>query len=155
MILPYVLFILSPAHQQDGVNLRGFYFWKLQDRHAPQYGLFTSVQHQSKAKASVGVFRDIIAHGGFPADNSPHACRSPALQQPCFVCEWMFQNKALLVFGGCLMITAIMLAALIIFVIVTKRKQTYGRVRGIQRNRRRRRREPVIICSCPLVSHRL
>lgn len=146
--------ILSPAHQLDGVNLRGFYFWKLQDRHVPQYGLFTSVQQQSKAKASVGVYRDIIAHGGFPADNSTQACRSPGLHQPCFVCEWMFQNKALLVFGGCLMTTAIMLAALVIFVIVTKRRQTYGRVRGIHRSSRRRR-EPLIICSCPIVIHRL
>lgn len=155
MILQYVSLILSPARQLDGVNLRGFYFWKLQDRHVPQYGLFASVQHQSKAKASVGVYRDIIAHGGFPTDNATHACRSPSLQEPCSLCEWMFQNKALLVFGGSLLITAIMLAALVIFVIVTKRRQTYGRVQGIHRMNRRRRREPVIICSCPLVKHRL
>lgn len=153
MILQYVSLILSPAHQLDGVNLRGFYFWKLQDRHVPQYGLFTSVQHQSKAKASVGVYRDIIAHGGFPVDNATHACRSPGLQVPCSMCKWMFQNKALLVFGGCLLITAIMLAALVIFAIVNKRRQSYGRVQGIHRMNRRRRREPVIICSCPLVKH--
>ncbi|CAG06258.1 unnamed protein product, partial [Tetraodon nigroviridis] len=100
------------AHQLDGVNLRGFYFWRLQDR---QYGLFTSVQHHSQAKASVGVYRDVIARGGFPADNATGACRPAGLHEPCSVCEWMLQNKALLVFGGCLLVTAIMLAALVIF----------------------------------------
>lgn len=146
---------LSPAHQLDGVNLQGFYFWKLQDRHLPQYGLFTSVQHQSKAKASVGIYRDIIARGGFPGDNTTQACRSPDLRQPCSACQWMFQNKALLVFGGCLLVTAIMLAALVIFVIVTKRRQTCRRAKGIHGMYTRRRREPVVVCSCPLIKHRL
>lgn len=144
-------FYSSPARQLDGVNLRGFYVWKLQDRHVPQFGFFTSTQHQSKAKASIAVYREIITHGGFPADNTTQTCRSRELHEPCSVCEWMFMNKAMLVFGGCLLITAVMLAALVISVIITKRNQTRGRGRGINRMNRRRRREGVSVCSCPTV----
>ncbi|XP_044060721.1 beta-klotho [Siniperca chuatsi] len=134
------------AHQLDGINLQGFYVWKLQDQHVPQFGLFTSTHHQSKAKASVAVYREIITHGGFPENNTMQTCRFSELHEPCSVCEWMFKNKAMLVFGGCLLITSVMLAALVIFVIVTKRNQARGRGRRVNR---RRRREGVPVCSCP------
>lgn len=143
--------LLSPARQLDGVNLQGFYMWKLQDRHAPQFGLFTSTHHQSKAKASVAVYREIITCGGFPEDDTAQTCRFSQRHEPCSACAWMFKNKAMLVFGGCLLITAVMLAALVIFVIVTKRKQTRGGGRGVNRMNRRRRREGVPVCSCPPV----
>ncbi|XP_023251850.1 beta-klotho [Seriola lalandi dorsalis] len=139
------------ARQLDGVNLQGFYMWKLQDRHVPQFGLFTSTQHQSKAKASIAVYRDIIAQSGFPEDDTMQICKFSELREPCSVCAWMLKNKAMLVFGGCLMITAVMLAALVIFVIVTKRNQTRGRGRRTNRMSRKRRREGMPICSCPPV----
>ncbi|KAM7417697.1 hypothetical protein PAMA_017376 [Pampus argenteus] len=135
------------ARHLDGVNLQGFYMWKLQDRHAAQFGLFTSTHHQSKAKASLTVYREIITHGGFPEDNTTQPCRLSGLQQPCSTCAWLFNNKALLVFGGCLLITAVMLAALVIFVIIT-RNQRRGRGRAVSRMTRRRRKE---VCSCPTV----
>lgn len=144
-------FCLSPARQLDGVNLQGFYVWKLQDRNVPQFGLFTSTHHKSKAKASVALYKEIIGRGGFPKDNTTQTCRSREPHEPCSACEWMFKNKAMLVFGGCLLVTAVMLAALIIFVIVTKRNQTRGRRRGASRMSRRRRREGVPVCSCPRV----
>ncbi|XP_075960042.1 beta-klotho [Anarhichas minor] len=136
------------ARQLDRVNLQGFYVWKLQDRHAPQFGLFTSTHHQAKAKASIAVYREIITHGGFPEDNTMQTCRFSALHEPCSVCAWMFKNKAMLVFAGCLLITAVMLAALVIFVVITRRNQTRGRGRGVNK---RRRREGVPVCSCPPV----
>ncbi|XP_073342580.1 beta-klotho [Pagrus major] len=139
------------ARQLDRVNLQGFYVWKLQDRHVPQFGLFTSTHHQSKAKASVALYKEIISRGGFPEDNTTQTCRSSERHEPCSACAWMFKNKAMLVFGGCLLITAVMLAALIIFVIVTKRNQTRDRRRGVNRMNRRRRREGVPVCSCPRV----
>ncbi|XP_044218824.1 beta-klotho [Thunnus albacares] len=135
------------AHHLDGINLQGFYVWKLQDHHAAQFGLFTSTHHQSKAKASLAVYREIITHGGFPEDNTTQTCRLSEFQQPCSACAWMFKNKAMLVFGGCLLITAVMLAALVVFVIIT-RNQRRGRGRGVSR---RRRREGVSVCSCPPV----
>ncbi|XP_076595294.1 beta-klotho [Chaetodon auriga] len=139
------------AHKLDGVNLQGFYVWRLQDRHVPQFGLFTSAHHQSKAKASIAVYREIITRGGFPEDNTTQTCRVSKLQEPCSVCAWMFKNKAMLVFGGCLLITAVMLVVLVIFVIITKRKQTRGRGRRVNRMNRRRRKEGVPVCSCPPV----
>lgn len=131
--------------------MQGFYVWRLQDRHVPQFGLFTSAHHKSKAKASLAVYREIITRGGFPEDNTTQTCRLRELQEPCSVCAWMLKNKAMLVFGGCLVITAVMLAALIIFVIITKRKQTRGRGRRVNRMNRRRRKEGVPVCSCPPV----
>ncbi|KAF3693880.1 Beta-klotho [Channa argus] len=62
------------ARKLDGVNLQGFYVWKLQDRHIPQFGLFTSTHHQSKSKNSVAVYREIISHSGFPEDHSMQIC---------------------------------------------------------------------------------
>lgn len=141
---------LSLAHQLDRVNLQGFYVWKLQDRHAPQFGLFSSTHHQSKAKASIAVYREIITHGGFPEDNAMKSCRFIERREPCSVCAWMFKNKAMVVFAGCLLITAVMFAALVIFVIITKRNQTRGRGRRVNRWRRR---EGVLVCSCPPVKY--
>ncbi|XP_035505893.2 beta-klotho isoform X1 [Scophthalmus maximus] len=142
------------AHHLDRVNLQGFYMWKLQDRHVPQFGLFTSNQHQSKAKASVAVYREIITHSGFPEDDTVRTCRLSELRERCSACEWMFKNKAMLVFGGCLLVTAVMLTALVIFVVITKRNQRRGRGRRTNRMHRRRRREGVPVCSYPSVLKR-
>ncbi|TMS17048.1 Beta-klotho [Larimichthys crocea] len=122
------------ARQIDKVNLQGFYMWKLQDRHAPQFGLFTSTHYQSKAKASIAVYREIITRGGFPEGNTTQTCRSNKRHKSCSVCAWMFKNKAILVFGGCLLISSVMLIAL---VIITKRNQTRSRGRGANRRNRR------------------
>ncbi|KAM9741357.1 beta-klotho [Menidia menidia] len=137
------------AYHLDGVNLQGFYIWKLQDRHIPQYGLFSSTQHQSQAKASVSVYREIINHSGFPNNDTLQLCRSREMQESCSMCEWMFKNKSMLVFGGCLLVSAVMLAALVIFVVITKRIQKQGR--RIQRSsmKRRRQRERAPLCLCP------
>ncbi|CAJ1058514.1 beta-klotho [Xyrichtys novacula] len=139
------------AHNFDRVNLQGFYMWKLQDRQVPQFGLFTSSQHNSKAKASMTVYREIITHGGFPKDNTTQTCRPSKLQEPCSACVWMSENKALLVFGGCLLITAVMFVALLIFVIITKRNQT--RERGMKKVNRRN--EGFTVCPCPPVKYKL
>ncbi|KAM9375997.1 beta-klotho [Pholidichthys leucotaenia] len=137
------------AYHLDGVNLQGFYIWKLQDRHVPQYGIFTSTQHQSKPKASVAVYREIITHNGFPDDGMKQVCSVSELKKPCSICTWMLKNKAMLVFGGCLLITAIMLAALI-SVIITKRNQGQGRGMNT-RLKRKGRKKGTLMCLRSLV----
>lgn len=124
----------------DGINLQGFYVWKLQDRHAPKFGLFTSAQYQSKAKASTGVYREVIAHRGFPDNDTTAPCTSSEAHKPCSVCTWLLRHKALLVFGGCFLMVTITLAALIVFVVISKKKQTQRRRRSTMRQRTRRRR---------------
>ncbi|XP_056148771.1 beta-klotho [Lampris incognitus] len=133
------------ARQIDGVHLQGFYVWRLQDRHAPQFGLFTSPRHQSKPKASISAYREIINHSGFPADNSTQACKSRTLLESCSVCAWMFENKPLLVFGVCLLISAVMVGAVFISIIV-KRQRNSGRGRRLNR-RRKRIRAPMCIAT--------
>lgn len=136
----------------DGVNLQGFYVWKLKDRHGPQFGLFTSTQQQSKAKESIAVYKEIITHRGSPDNDTAAPCRSTELRIPCSVCTWMLRNKTILVFGGCLLMTTVTLAALIIFVITAKKNQTGRRGRSTMNRRRRgRRSEGVSMCLCPPV----
>uniref|UniRef100_A0AAY4EE72 Klotho beta n=1 Tax=Denticeps clupeoides TaxID=299321 RepID=A0AAY4EE72_9TELE len=84
------------ARDLDGVELRGVYIWSLQDRHALHFGLFTSPQHQSRAKGSAEVYRRIIGSGGFPGDGETRrACR----RRDCALCAAAAENKALLFFG--------------------------------------------------------
>ncbi|XP_057707235.1 beta-klotho [Corythoichthys intestinalis] len=126
------------AHHLDGVNLRGFYMWKLQDDHLPQYGLFTSTQQQSKAKASISVYKQIISQWGFPEDSASHTCRSGEVQSACSVCVWVSDNKALTVFGCCLVITAVIFTALVFSMLTTRRKYIKGRRSGVSMLNRRR-----------------
>lgn len=125
------------AHHLDGVNLQGFYVWKLQDRKVPQFGLFSSSNHQSKAKASVAVYKDLIAHGGFPENKAVQMCRFNEQQEACVVCAWLFKNKVMLVFGVCLLIATVLLVALIIFIIFTKTNTMRGRRTAMSWKKRR------------------
>ncbi|KAJ3587305.1 hypothetical protein NHX12_010903 [Muraenolepis orangiensis] len=130
------------ARQLDGVNLQGFYVWKLQDRHAPQFGLFASTQHRSKPKASVAAYRDIIQRGGFPGDNSTQSCRSSESRGSCAVCAQILENKPLLVFGACLLVAVVMLG-----VVLTMILRLRERSRGERRRRKRGR--GVSVCAVP------
>ncbi|XP_061542615.1 beta-klotho [Phycodurus eques] len=127
------------ARQLDGVNLRGFYVWKLQDDHAPQYGLFSSANHQSKAKASIDVYRQIITRNGFPRNATSNECRSAEARPACSLCVWVSKNKALTFFGFCLMLTSIVFTVLVFSTVVTRRKYTKGRRSRVSIASRRRR----------------
>ncbi|XP_033829859.1 beta-klotho [Periophthalmus magnuspinnatus] len=108
------------AHHIDGVNIQGFYVWRLEDRQFPHFGLFTSASHQSKAKVSVSIYKDIITQRGFPESATIEMCQLNEQQEVCSVCVWMHQNKVMLVFAGCVIITVVMLVLLIIFILLTK-----------------------------------
>ncbi|KAK7922769.1 hypothetical protein WMY93_009671 [Mugilogobius chulae] len=84
------------AHHVDGINLQGFYVWRLEDRQSPHFGLFSSASHQSKPKASVSVYKDIIQKRGFPESVTVQTCHLNEQQEVCSVCAWMLQNKVFL-----------------------------------------------------------
>ncbi|XP_011478512.1 beta-klotho [Oryzias latipes] len=137
----------------DGVNLQGFYVWKFQDWHGPQYGLFTSARLQSKPKASIAAYREIIAHSGLPNNATEQPCKSSELHKSCSTCEWIFRNKALLVFGGCLLITAAMLGTLVVYVIIARRNHKQDRGRHKRRVIQMRKNKGAPMLLCPTVEY--
>ncbi|XP_072295721.1 beta-klotho [Eucyclogobius newberryi] len=108
------------ARHIDGVNLQGFYVWRLEDRQSLRFGLFSSVSHQSKAKVSVSIYKDIIAKRGFPESATVQICHSNEQPEVCSVCVWMHENKVIFVFGLCVLITVVVLVLLIIYSLLTK-----------------------------------
>ncbi|KAL0974090.1 hypothetical protein UPYG_G00215260 [Umbra pygmaea] len=109
----------------DGVNLKGFYVWKLQDRHIPRFGLFTSSQYKSQPKASIAVYREIIGRSGFSGNNATSYCRGGDLGTECFICARISENKPMLFFAACLVMTFTMLVAV---TLVRRRSQKRGRL---------------------------
>ncbi|XP_070959526.1 beta-klotho [Oncorhynchus clarkii lewisi] len=125
------------ARQLDGVNLKGFYVWKLQDRHVPEFGLFTSSHHKSRPKASIAAYREIIERRGFPGNNVTSSCRIIDRRAVCSICARISENKLLLFFAACLLLTLAMLVGVVIVVVRGKRT-------------RRRRRVGLPVCPIPL-----
>ncbi|XP_051717001.1 beta-klotho [Ctenopharyngodon idella] len=113
------------ARELDGVNLRGFYIWKLQDHHDLQFGLFSSAAHHSRPKASVSLYRDIITHRGFPsaADLRPFPCQVADNRTSCEFCTHIAKNKPLLFFSACVSVSVSMLSVLIIISVLRKRRR--------------------------------
>ncbi|XP_043089133.1 beta-klotho [Puntigrus tetrazona] len=128
------------ACELDGIDLRGLYFWKLQDHHDLQFGFFSSAAHHSRPKASVSLYRDIITHRGFPSapDLRPSTCRDEDNGTSCELCTRITENKPLLFFSVCVSISAFMLCALIVISVVRKRRRTPSNV-GPQRLRGQQR----------------
>lgn len=118
---------LFSAYHLDQVNLQGFFVWRLQDRHSPLFGLFTSTQHQSKAKASVATYNQIITLNGFPTNNKTRPCSADNTPRTCSMCEWIYKNKVRLVFGGCVLITAATMAVLVVFYFTNRRNRRRDR----------------------------
>ncbi|XP_056625741.1 beta-klotho [Triplophysa dalaica] len=109
------------ARELDGVNLRGFYIWKLQDGHGLQFGLFTSAAHHSRPKASVNLYRDIISRRGFPSTSDPRPpCQRADISTSCRFCSHMTESKPLLFFSVCVSFIFIII---IIICVLRKRKR--------------------------------
>ncbi|XP_036407776.1 beta-klotho [Megalops cyprinoides] len=124
------------AWQLDGVNVRGFYAWKLQDRHGPQFGLFTS---SSAAKASVSAYAEVAARRGFPELGGEAPCLQPEARATCALCARVLGNRPLLFFGACVLLALSALAA----VIVTLSRRRAGGQRRVPPPRRARQRDRV------------
>ncbi|XP_077448755.1 klotho isoform X3 [Stigmatopora argus] len=71
------------AFTLDGVNLKGYFAYALDDQRDPGFGLYGHVHHEAVAKASLANYRNIIRHDGFPAPGAPdRRRRCPAAAGP-------------------------------------------------------------------------
>ncbi|KAJ7997451.1 hypothetical protein DPEC_G00229140 [Dallia pectoralis] len=75
------------AYTLDGVNLKGYYAYSLNDQRDPGFGLYGLVQDDAIAKASLSQYRNIIRHNGFPAQRAAALARQcPSKPVPCPGC---------------------------------------------------------------------
>ncbi|XP_043918871.1 beta-klotho [Protopterus annectens] len=105
----YVNEILT-AFQNDHVNIKGYYAWKLSNTFI---GFFLPPYAESKAKQSVEVYNKIISDNGFPAENSVNACHFPEQGSCSLFCEFLVEKKPLLFFGFCLLFALVLLVMII------------------------------------------
>ncbi|KAG9347173.1 hypothetical protein JZ751_006100, partial [Albula glossodonta] len=129
------------AYLTDGVKVKGFYAWKLQDRHRPQFGLFASSHFQSSPKVSVSAYRQLVAHGGFSEENLEASCVPVDARTGCALCDAVLENKPLLFFGVCIFLTFTMFVVAIVF--QAKRKKRVLPRAMPSRHRTRRGRVPL------------
>lgn len=76
----------SSAYTLDGVNLKGYFAYALNDQRDPEFGLYGQVHEEVIVKASLSNYRNIIQHNGFPIQGAaPQEC--PSRPQPCLGCQ--------------------------------------------------------------------
>ncbi|XP_063281842.1 beta-klotho [Pelobates fuscus] len=97
------------AYQQDKINVRGYYAFKLTDKTKPQYGFYNSAIYNLKAKSSVDVFSATVEANGFPLDRSDNQCRISDEENQCHLCRFIEQKKPLVFFSFCLFFTSVLL----------------------------------------------
>ncbi|XP_068124189.1 beta-klotho [Hyperolius riggenbachi] len=100
---------LLQAYQQDNINLRGYYAFKLNDKTKPQYGFYNSAIYDMRAKASVERYGAIITANGFLVDLAENKCRTMDKEDTCHICAFFQQKKPLIFFSFCLFSTSFLL----------------------------------------------
>lgn len=122
---------LAVARELDGVDVRGFYVWKLQDHHAPDFGFFLSSHHRSRPKASVSIYRQLISQGGFPSvsGRATSPCEPNVTRAECWFCE----SRPLLFFGVCVTISVSVLVGVIVTGLMKRRRRRKNRMKTRKR----------------------
>ncbi|XP_076844489.1 beta-klotho [Brachyhypopomus gauderio] len=121
------------ARELDGIDLRGFYVWKLQDRHAPEFGFFTSSHHRARAKLSVSVYRDLVLHRGFLAPGvNPALCERSDRQAGCWLCARMAENNPLVFSCVCLTACVLVLAGAIVAMAIRRKRKRRSKRKMVQ-----------------------
>ncbi|XP_026531146.1 beta-klotho [Notechis scutatus] len=113
------------AYHIDGVNLKGYFGFKLTDEVAkPKLGFFTS---EFQAKASVHFYNQLICNNGFPTDPTLSKCGPRNEAAPCTLCLLVTQEKPLIFLGCCLLATLIVLLSIVAFRKQKKRRQDWSK----------------------------
>lgn len=85
-------FCPPPASTLDGVNLKGYFAYALNDQRDPEFGLYGQVQQEVIVKASLSNYRNIIGHNGFPVPGgAPQQC-PPSRPRPCSGCHLLVRK---------------------------------------------------------------
>lgn len=115
--------VSSSAYTLDGVNLKGYFAYALNDQRDPEFGLYGQVQEEVIVKASLSNYRNIIQHNGFPIQGAaPQQC--PSLSQPCVGCQVLVKRPVLgflTLVGSGVLITL----GLIIYYTAKRQKECY------------------------------
>nr|XP_015817085.2 klotho [Nothobranchius furzeri] len=111
------------AYSLDGVNLKGYFAYALNDQRDPGFGLYGQVHEEVIVKASLSNYRNIIQHNGFPVQGAaPQQC--PASPQPCLGCRVLAKGPVvafLTLVGSGVLITL----GLIIYYMTKRHKEYY------------------------------
>lgn len=111
------------AYTLDGVNLKGYFAYALNDQRDPGFGLYGNIQEEVIIKASLSNYRNIIQHNGFPIQGAdPQQC--PSRPQSCVSCQVMSKRPVLgflSLVGSGVLITF----GLIIYYTAKRRKESY------------------------------
>uniref|UniRef100_A0A8C5LQS4 Klotho beta n=1 Tax=Leptobrachium leishanense TaxID=445787 RepID=A0A8C5LQS4_9ANUR len=117
------------AYQQDNINVKGYYAFKLTDKTKPQYGFFNSAIYNMKAKSSVDVYGSMVDVNGFPLDRTDTICRTESEEKQCHFCRFLEQKKPLIFFSFCLFFTSVLLLTV---TIVRKYKKKRRKLRPVK-----------------------
>ncbi|KAK5609633.1 hypothetical protein CRENBAI_002155 [Crenichthys baileyi] len=111
------------AFALDGVNLKGYFAYALNDQRDPEFGLYGQVHEEVIVKASLSNYRNIIQHNGFPIPGAPPQ-QCPALPQPCSDCHVLIRRPVvgfLTLVGSAMLITL----GLIVYYTAKRHKEYY------------------------------
>ncbi|XP_056412876.1 beta-klotho [Hyla sarda] len=121
---------LLQAYLHDNINLKGYYAFKLTDKTKPQYGFYSSVIFDMKAKMSVTTYSAIIAANGFPLDQVGNDCKMTDKDNSCSFCTFLHEKKPLIFFSFCLFSTATLLLTV---TIIRKYKRKRRKLHSVKR----------------------
>lgn len=68
------MFCVFTVYALDGVNLKGYFAYALNDRHDPGFGMYGHVQEEDIVKSSLTHYKKVIDNNGFPVPGSPQHC---------------------------------------------------------------------------------
>uniref|UniRef100_A0A8C6SIP7 Klotho n=1 Tax=Neogobius melanostomus TaxID=47308 RepID=A0A8C6SIP7_9GOBI len=111
------------AYTLDGVNLKGYFAYALNDQRDPCFGLYGNIQEEVIIKASLSNYRNIIQHNGFPVQGGdPQQCPSRPLS--CLSCQ-VLSKRPVLAFLSLVGSGVLITLGIIIYYTAKRHKESY------------------------------